>query len=145
MSTAPDNAGPFYDTEAAKYLRARIDELAPVRTQREIATEAGFRTPNVLSMIKTGHMRIPADKVHTLAKALQIDPTEMLRLFIAQSMDEKMADVVKATGYTVGQWEYDLIKTLRGFFGNKTPSMTKSETIQVIKLVKAHLKGASND
>lgn len=43
------------------------------KTQTEIAREAGFTKPNILSMLKRAQTRIPLTRIYPLAKALDAD------------------------------------------------------------------------
>lgn len=62
--------------DVAEYL-ARCIELSG-KTQIQIAKRAGFPTPNSLSMMTTGRMKIPLHRVPALAKAMGTDPRELL-------------------------------------------------------------------
>ena len=42
-------------------------------TNREIARACGFRRPNIVSMIKCGHTRLPLERLGAMASALEID------------------------------------------------------------------------
>ena len=50
------------------------------KTQREIAQEAGFNKPNVLSMMKQGLTKVPIYSIPLLAKACSVDPVHFMRL-----------------------------------------------------------------
>jgi hypothetical protein len=52
----------------------RILELKPKKNQSEIAAEAGFANPNMITLLKQGANRVPLDRVPQLAKALDSDP-----------------------------------------------------------------------
>src|ERR1700739_5161333 len=65
---------PFADSAIAKYIDKKIDELKGVKTQREIAQEAGYETPNIISMLKRGESRVPLERIPLLSKALGADP-----------------------------------------------------------------------
>ena len=54
------------------------------KTQREIAREAGFERPNVISMMRTGEMKVPLDRIPMLADALTVDAGYFLRLALAE-------------------------------------------------------------
>jgi hypothetical protein len=43
------------------------------KTQTEIAREAGFTKPNILSMLKRAQTRIPLTRIYPLARALDAD------------------------------------------------------------------------
>lgn len=71
-------------TRIARYLSKQIDALQGVKSQREIAFEAGFERPNIMSMFKRGDTKIPLDRVPGLAKALHVDPAYLFRLALEQ-------------------------------------------------------------
>lgn len=66
----------------ACYLAERI--RASGRTQAEIARDAGFRSANMITMLKQGRTRLPLDKVGPLASALDCDPTHLLKLCLQE-------------------------------------------------------------
>src|ERR1700722_20655079 len=71
---------PFADSAIAKYINKKIDELKGVKTQREIAQEAGYEMPNIISMFKRGESKVPLEKIPLLSKALGVDPAHLFRL-----------------------------------------------------------------
>lgn len=83
---------PFATTRLAKFVTKRIDELHN-KTQADIAREAGFRNANFVAMIKTGSAKLPLDRVPEFAKALDTDPTHLLRLAIEQTHGQKMLKI----------------------------------------------------
>lgn len=48
------------------------------KTQTQIAREAGFKRPNMVSMIKHGYSNVPIDKVKRIADCLEIDAKKLL-------------------------------------------------------------------
>ena len=54
------------------------------KSQRDIAREAGFERPNVISMMRSGEMKVPLDRVPSLAEACLVDPAYFLRLALAE-------------------------------------------------------------
>lgn len=75
----PHGAGKF-----ATFLRNRIAELAPTKNQTEIAREAGFTNPNMISMLKQGNTKLALDRVAALARALEVDPRRLYLLALDQ-------------------------------------------------------------
>jgi len=71
---------PHAQSAIARYLDRRIDELRGLKTQREIAAEAGYARPNILSMFKSGETQVPLPKIPVLARALEADPAHLFRL-----------------------------------------------------------------
>lgn len=65
-----------------KLISRSIEDLAPQKTQTELAKEMGFRKPNMLSMIKTGRADVPFHKIPEIAQVLGIDPALLLRLHL---------------------------------------------------------------
>lgn len=54
------------------------------KKQVDIAEEAGFEQPNVITMIKQGKTKLPLAKVGTMAKALEADPVYLLKLCVEE-------------------------------------------------------------
>src|ERR1700744_422031 len=71
---------PHSSTALARFLHRRIDELRGIKSQREIAVEAGFARPNVISMLKSGLIKVPLDRIPALARAIEADPAHLFRL-----------------------------------------------------------------
>lgn len=88
------SAKPFSRTRLTSYLTKRILELRPIKTQAEIASQAGFINPNMIAMIKGGSNRLPIDRVPALAKALDVDPAYLLHLALEQMMGSTEAQAI---------------------------------------------------
>lgn len=76
---------PHASSRLAKFITRRILELAPKKSQRDIAVEAGFTNPNMLSMIKAGSSKLALDRVPAMATALEVDPKHLFILALEQS------------------------------------------------------------
>ena len=63
-------------SDVAMYIATSISRSGKSHTQ--IAKEAGFPKPNVLSMIKAGRTLVPMARIPALAKALGTDPKILL-------------------------------------------------------------------
>ena len=66
----------------ARFLDRQIDTLKGVKTQREIVGEMGYEKPNIISMFKSGQVRVPLDKIPALARAIEIDTADLFRLAV---------------------------------------------------------------
>lgn len=66
----------------AKFVSERIRMTG--KKQVEIAEEAGFDQPNVITMIKQGKTKLPLAKVGLMAKALEVDPTHLLKMCLEE-------------------------------------------------------------
>jgi len=62
--------------DVAMYIAISIAHSGKSNTQ--IAKEAGFPNPNVLSMIKTGRTPVPMARIPAMAKAMGTDPKILL-------------------------------------------------------------------
>lgn len=67
-------------------------------TQREIADRAGFRQANVVSMLKTGEMRVPLDRIPALARTLGMNE----RAFLLAAIEEYHPGVHEVLVETLG-------------------------------------------
>ncbi len=65
---------PHADTGLAKYIERRVLELKSKKSQLQIASEAGFPNPNMVTMIKTGTSKLALDRVPSMARALDVIP-----------------------------------------------------------------------
>jgi len=58
------------------------------KTQKAIAEEVGLERRNVISMMKTGDMKVPIDRAPALARACGADPAAFTRLVVQEYMPE---------------------------------------------------------
>ncbi len=63
------------------------------KTQLEVAREAGFDKPNVITMIKQGSTKLPIPRVKAMARALEVEPLVLLKLCLKEYHPE-MYDVL---------------------------------------------------
>lgn len=116
---------PFSDTRLPRYLEKRILELRPRKTQLAIASEAGFISPNMLAMIKSGANKLPLDRVASLAKALECDPVVLFMLALEQ-LDRNTTEqaVREIFGALVTENEVAWIEEIRRASDHSNPSLT---------------------
>ncbi|GAC1645372.1 MAG: hypothetical protein NVS9B15_02980 [Acidobacteriaceae bacterium] len=72
----------------AEYLAEKIDLSG--RTQTEISELCGFKRPPMVSMLRYGRVRLPYDRIRTLARVLRIDHRELALLAIEEYDPELM-------------------------------------------------------
>lgn len=63
-------------TRLAKFIEKRVLELRPRKPQNQIATEAGYTNPNMISMLKSGNTKLALDRGPAAARALEYDPRQ---------------------------------------------------------------------
>jgi len=116
---------PHSRTRLAKHLQRRIAELAPRKTQLEIAAEAGFNNPSMLAMLKNGSAKLPLDRVAGLAKALEEDPAVLFRMALEQLNEDATALAIdQIFGTIVTRNERDWLNAIREASDNSDPSLT---------------------
>lgn len=116
---------PFADTRLPRYLEKRILELRPRKTQLVIASEAGFVSPNMLAMIKSGSTKLPLDRVANLAKALECDPV-MLFILALEQLDRNTTEqaVRQIFGALVTKNEVAWLEEIRRASDHSDPGLT---------------------
>lgn len=116
---------PFKDTLVSAYIQKRILEMRSRKNQSQIAKEAGFPQPNVLSMIKSGQTKLPLDRVPGLAKALECDLLFLFGLAIKQPGLEPLENVLEQThGVVLTRNEQTWVETIRHLSEYSDPPVT---------------------
>lgn len=116
---------PHADTRLAKYVEKRVLELRSKKSQAEIAAEAGFINPNVISMLKSGATKLPLDRVPSLAAALECDPRRLFNLALDQMGGATTARAIEEiVGTVVTRNEVAWINEIREAAGHSDPSLT---------------------
>ena len=116
---------PYEGTRLTTFLQKRILELRPIKTQAEIASEAGFVNANMISIVKSGSARLPIDRVPALAKALNTDPRHLLQLALEQWVGGTAArtfDEIFGTVVTLN--EISWLNEIRDASGHSDPALT---------------------
>ncbi len=120
----------------ADFIADRLAETD--KTQREIAAECGFETPNIITMFKNGSTKVPLNRIGALAMALDADPAHMLRLAMQEYMPntwESIEDTLKSTLLTAN--ELKLLRAYREATGNADPEAVVINRDSVIAVVAA--------
>jgi len=100
----------------AEFIADRLAEVD--KTEREIAEACGFETSNAISMFKKGQLKVPLDRVGSLAKALDVDPAHLLRLAMQGYLPETwnaIEEILHSTVLTKN--ELELIRKYRQLTG----------------------------
>ena len=116
---------PYANTRLTAFITRRVLELRSKKSQIEIATEAGFTHPNMMSLIKSGATKVPLDRVPALALALEVDPKLLFRLALEQTGHEttRMA-AEEIFGTIVSRNEAAWLDEIRDASGNTDPALT---------------------
>jgi hypothetical protein len=116
---------PFADSVIAKYLTKRINALAGVRSQREIAAEVGYDGPNMISMMKRGEARVPLAKVPALAKSIGVAPAFLFKLALQQYWPDHPDTVAAVFGTVVTKNEAAILASIRLSSDDSDPELTR--------------------
>jgi DNA-binding Xre family transcriptional regulator len=116
---------PHADTRLAKYVEHRVLELKSKKSQAEIAAQAGYSNPNMITMIKQGASKVALDRVPALARALECDPAYMMQLALEQAIGQTAAKaIVEIFGDPVTVNERGWLKEIRQASDHTDPRLT---------------------
>ncbi len=116
---------PYQDSRLAKFLDMRLLELKHLKTQAQIAEEAGFVNANMVTMIKQGATKLPLDRVPDLATALDTDPALLLRLALEQAEGNTAAAAIyDIIGEPITENEKAWLVEIRDASGDTDPRLT---------------------
>lgn len=107
----------------ARYLEQRI--ALSGKSQKAIAAECGYANPNIITMFKNGATRLPFPKVAVMARALEVDPKELLRLVLSDYNPEAldMLDEVLGNASILSQDEASLLALARAAGMGRIPRL----------------------
>lgn len=94
------------------------------KTQRQIAKEVGFEKPNMITMIKQGHTKLPIERVPALAKALDVDERFLMNLVLAEYHPALYEVIQSVYGLMVTKNEEEIIRFIRAVSGRGDPGLT---------------------
>ncbi|MBY6003289.1 XRE family transcriptional regulator [Salipiger bermudensis] len=116
---------PHENTRLAKYVERRVLELKPVKSQQQIASEAGFQNPNMVTIIKQGSSKLAIDRVPSMAKALDCDPAYLMRLALEQAEGDTAAQAIfEILGTPVSANELGWVEAIRELSDHTDPRLT---------------------
>jgi transcriptional regulator with XRE-family HTH domain len=117
------------------YVSRHIDLSG--KTQRQIARETGIRSPQMLTMIKNGHTRLPLDFVEPLARALEVDPVHLMRLWLNDYHPATLKLIEGAMGMLSTDNERDIIECVRASSRNSDPELDEDRLQALAGLFRA--------
>ena len=116
---------PHAHSNLAKFIERRILELKPKKSQLQIASESGFPNPNMVTMIKQGASKLALDRVPSMARALDCDPSYLMRLALEQAEGDTAAQaLIEVFGSPVTVNEMGWLQEIRAASDNSDPRMT---------------------
>ena len=109
------------DEKTARYV-AYIDSLITVspKSQSAISREMGYKNPNNLSLIKSGKIPLPVDKVRPLAEALNADPVRLM-MMVLEARQPELAEFLRDEGIApLTPEERQVLEAFRNRFPSQT-------------------------
>ncbi len=132
---------PYENTRLAKYVERRVLELKPKKSQLEIASEAGYPNPNMVSMIKNGASKLALDRVPNMARALECDPAYLMQLALEQAIGRTASEaVIEVFGEPVTQNERGWLLEIRQASNKTDPRLTSRSEAAVRAIFGKHVR-----
>lgn len=94
------------------------------KTRRHIAEELGYDSRNMISMFRTGDVKVPLAKIPALARALDADPAYLMQLAVQQYWPNEAEALAVVFGTTVTKNEVKIIELIREITNNEDPALT---------------------
>lgn len=121
----------------AEYIEIQLE--ASGKQQNEVAREAGFEKPNVITMIKQGKTKLPLAKIGSMARALGVDPIYLFKLTMQEYMPETWDAIDKLTAQPMlTENELAVVAQMREA-GLGTRSLTGDQKRDLLKWLKGAL------
>jgi transcriptional regulator with XRE-family HTH domain len=112
-------------SNTARLIETSMKRLEGRKTQAQVAKEAGFPHPNMLSMIKHGKSRLPLERIPALAGASEIDVAILFRLALSENWPGYERVVVRIFGTILTDEERDMIQFTRHVPDGKVPQLDR--------------------
>jgi transcriptional regulator with XRE-family HTH domain len=97
-------------SKTAEYIRVEMEHST--LTQKEVSEFVGFKTPNLVTMIKQGSTKLPVDKIPKFAKILEIDPVRLFKMAFMEYDEPGYNAIVEVMGEPVTKTEREVLKLL---------------------------------
>ena len=101
------------EVSVADFIKNEIDHSS--LSQKELAKLVGFKTPNLITMIKLGDSKLPIVRIPKLAKALNIDPALLLEKTYTEYDPDTYSAIVDILGKPVTAVERDVLRIVNSF------------------------------
>lgn len=113
------------------------------KSQKQVANEIGYDKPNVITMIKQGLTKLPINKVGLLARALNVDPSYLLRLVMSEYHPDSWDTIDEILGTNVvSRQELDLLKFIRKSTGSVELDLSRPKAAEKLSVVLKELAEA---
>lgn len=93
------------------------------KTRAEIAREMGYRNENVVNMMLGGVCKVPIDKIPRLAKALNVEVTQMMTLAMEEYCPSILRAIEETFEFLATPNEREFVKVVRHISNNTDPRL----------------------
>ncbi len=97
--------------KTAEYVATHIKKST--LTQKQISEALGFKTPNLITMIKQGSIKIPVYLIPKLAETLKVDPAKLLSMALKEYNPDTYAAIKSTFGYPITETETKILEKLQ--------------------------------
>lgn len=129
------------ESKVANYIAHRIEISGQL--QKDIAEKVGFEKPNMITMIKQGKTRLPLDKIGLMAKALEVDPVQLLKLCMEEYHPNTWKAIAPFLESAMTTDERRLLNALRAWVGGPFLSAMSEESKRHFESFMASLRTSS--
>ncbi|MEQ4626769.1 MULTISPECIES: helix-turn-helix domain-containing protein [Providencia] len=114
------------------FLTAAI--IASGKSQTQIAEEVGYSSHNNISMLKSGKMLFPPEKIEIFAKVLSIDEGTLFRV-VMQSRYPDLFNLYSRNAEVISEDEKIVLENYRKFKGKEVedPALAKMKADEFLK------------
>jgi hypothetical protein len=124
-------------TDLTEFIGRHIDaQRRAGKTLADIASEAGFPNPNVISMFKNGTAKIPLARVPMLATAIGAHPASLFRLAMLQYWPDMQHVVVNLFGDVTTPHERELLGLYRFITRNADPKLSQRQKREIERILR---------
>lgn len=121
------------ESRVARLVNAQIELLKGEKTQAQIAYEAGYPKPNIITMFKQGLTRVPMANVVRVAKALEVDPVRLARMMLQEYEPELWQALVSVLGEPITENELKLLRKVRELTNDGDYEVTESDELEALE------------
>ncbi|MCX7084144.1 MAG: hypothetical protein NTY69_01245 [Methylococcales bacterium] len=98
-------------SKTAEYVSTQIKK-SPL-SQKQISEAIGFKTPNLITMIKQGSIKIPLYLIPKLAETLNVDSAKLLAMALKEYNPDTFEAVKSVFGYPISETETKILEKLQ--------------------------------
>lgn len=123
----------------ARFVNERIQIIR--KSQKDIAEQAGFDKPNMITMIKQGKSKLPIAKIGALAVALEADPVHLLKLCFSSYYPETWNVIAPLFVAALKNHELRLLNAVRAETGDPLLHALSEESKSYLDKLMQSLRG----